>query len=171
MGGPNTRDGVDFFRDLLERVGALEARRPRQVGRDFAALSGPASLASAYRNQWSASLVQGRSFEISSDVQGVVIVEDGQYDIEVYQRGNGTSGTGAWIALALSGDRAALEARESGFFTHDHSVGVNSFTRSRYMGFLAAEEVITAGPTVGNVGALAFGAGRTIGALYARRIS
>jgi hypothetical protein len=98
--------------------------------------------------------------------------EDGYYDIEACQRGNGVGAPNGYITAALSGDRLALQNRTDGVFKHDHSAANNSYAHTGYLGFLPAGSVITVGPPDSTTaGYMLYGANNYLGWLQAKRLS
>jgi hypothetical protein len=134
----------------------------------WAGLTGPASWSSAYKNSWARG-VSGVGLDASSDPTAIIIAQTGQYEVTCMQRGNGSNG--AYLALALNGDRISLQTRPTGIYTHDHSSGFSGYSNGTYIGLLNAGERITAGaPDTGTRDLLIFGSDSVQGALIVKRI-
>lgn len=151
------------------RVAELEELARIQAA--WAIVSGPTSFAANFINNWSRQLSSDDDV-FTTGPQGIILNEDGYYDIEGAQRGNGVSVPNGYVTVALSGDRLALENRTDGVFKHDHSPANNSYSHTGYLGFLPAGSVITMGPPdSGTSGYMYYAAQPYIGWLQARRLS
>jgi len=161
--------------DLRDRMDRLERRRPGGRGggsatplriTGWAAKSGPAAWVSAYKNSWARFEGNTTLLDAGTDPNGILVLANGDYEIHAHQRGASATD---YLGVAINGDRAALEFRAGGVWTHDHSPGGNGFSNSYYMGPLAVGDLITAGGPV--AGGNLFGSATTAGALYVRRIA
>lgn len=149
----------------------FSAWRRTNTGGDWASKGGPTSVPSAYNNVWAKGVDTDGSLDATSNPNGIIIGETGTYEVTMEQRGGGSaSPANDYIGLALSGDRATLEARAGGVYTHDHCPGNNLFSHSRYIGTLNAGEVITGGPPSTSTNMM-YGAATHIGMLTVRRLS
>jgi microcystin-dependent protein len=115
---------------------------------DFGSKGGPASYVSAYRVNFSKSYGYGSSLDWTTYSYGVKVNEGGFYEVRGGQRG----GENNYSALALNGDRPALEGRANGMFGHDHNgaSGAGGWSEGYYIGELYADEIVTFGGASNN---------------------
>lgn len=113
---------------------------------EWASKGGPASISAAYVTNWAKGIDSGGSIDATSDAQGFLIGETGNYEVLLVQRGGPSSTPAAdYVGLALNGDRTVMESRAEGVWTHDHTPGSNMFSTSRYIGLLNSGEKVTGG--------------------------
>jgi len=177
----------EILEDLRSRVGLLERRRQdvRRLAAGFAdqsrrsaewgGKSGPFAYVSPYISNWSRGVDSGGSIDAHSNSYGIMIQEDGVYDISAFHRG---ASPADYAALALGGQREAFENRSNptdgspmvGVWTHDHAAGANNGSVSHYLGQMYAGDFVTAGAYTGGTGIQQTSAAST-GAIMVRRIS
>jgi hypothetical protein len=132
---------------------------------DWAGKAGPTSWSSAYKNIWSKGAGSSKSINHSLYNYGLLINETGYYEVLAGQR---SSGGDCFVGISVNGDRAVLETRTDGIWSHDHSLSSQQWTQSYYIGLLNKDEIISAGgPTSTN---LTFAAAGYAGFLTIKRI-
>lgn len=156
--------------------GGLPAGWYIEESKEWAVLGGPmghtGAPGGAYACTWakgvtSASPTLNPFNTFAGSVHGVTVGMSGQYEVVGRQR---AASVNAYIALALNGDRAALENRAEGVFDHDHAGIVDGFTTSHYIGALLRGEIVTMGPPPGQGGTMRYGASTFNGTLTVRRL-
>lgn len=140
---------------------------PAQPWKDWGFKSGPVSWAAAQKVNWSRGLDSGGSIDAESDVNEILILADGIYDVRAVQRGTTSSD---YITLGLNGDRLTLENRLGGVFTHDHAAGANNYSTATYFGQLLAGESITAGANAAG-GGMVYASSSITGSIIINRVS
>ena len=108
---------------------------------DWGFKEGPAILAKAYTNAWTAGGGSGDSIDCTSNTEGCEITQDGLYEVMCRQRGS----SGAMIGIGLDGNRDILEDDPNAMWNHDHTAGASSYTQSNYIGNLDAGSLVTCG--------------------------
>lgn len=130
---------------------------------DWAAKSGCSSWSAMFRSVWAKGAGSGKSIDHNFSTTGMMILQDGYYEIHLQQRSTGAGDN--YVGIGLDGRRADLEDRVDGVWTHGHSTYGNEFCDSYYIGKLYRGDIITGG---GNTSAnLMFG---TTGAYGIMRI-
>lgn len=185
MGIRSPRTFDELLRYIQEEL-ALQARRRSSVTRDdidalnlrlnrseeWAAKGAPLSFVRDYTNRWGKGIDSGGTLDADESTDWIRVNEAGVYHARAVQRGTGVNTDSAYLTLALDGNRAALENRADGMFTHDHAVGNRAYSESEYLGFLPAGSVITAGASSSSVqNLLTYGSSTNIGSIMVRRIS
>ena len=134
-----------YFTDL-ETVGIATSASTYDIMTKghWAGKFGPTSYNAPHIVNYTSGRGYGNSLDFTTYGTGLLVKVTGQYEVRAVQRGNGSGNP--YIALAINGDRAALEGRTSGIFTHDHTVDTGQYTESSYIGLLNSGELITAGP-------------------------
>jgi hypothetical protein len=105
---------------------------------------GPVSWNSAYKNNWDNGGGSGGDIDCTSNSQGCIINYTAIYEVDCYQRANGTGSL--YVGLGINGDRSAIEGRSNSMWTHDHSEIDGKFSESHYIGKLSSGELVTCGP-------------------------
>lgn len=115
---------------------------------DFAAKQGPNAFGQAYQMQWAKGYGFGTSLSWTYSNYGIYVNETGYYEIRAAQRGAENN----YSALGLSGNRATLEGRANGIWSHDHNgaSGGGGWSESYFLGQLNAGEFVTFGPASNN---------------------
>lgn len=115
---------------------------------DFAAKQGPNAFGQAYQMQWAKGYGYGTSLSWTYSNYGIYVNETGFYEIRAGQRGAENN----YSALGLSGNRATLEGRANGIWSHDHNgaSGGGGWSESYFLGELIAGEFVTFGPPSNN---------------------
>jgi hypothetical protein len=111
-----------------------------------AAKEGPTSLISAYKNRWAKGFGLGTSLDWSTYDYGIQVKDTGVYEVWATQR---STGADSFIGISINGDRTTLEDRTNGIWSHDHSNVPAGWTKSYYLGYLNASEIISAGSPSG----------------------
>lgn len=132
----------------------------------FGAKSGPTGLAAAYRNTWGKGYGAGTGIDATSYNDGIMITDDGFYEVIAAQRSDGTN---VYIGIGINGDRTTPEGRASGIWSHDHAAVSGGWTKSYYMGILYSGEKITAGSS-GSTAGLQYSTAGYAGFLTVKRI-
>jgi hypothetical protein len=116
---------------------------------DFAGKAGPAAYIAPYRMQWQKGFGIGTSLDWSTNSQGIVVKETGYYEV----RGGHRGAENNFSALALNGDRASMETRAEGIWSHEHAgaSGSNGWAESYYLGILYINEIVTFGGAANNM--------------------
>lgn len=177
MTTPTRRTARGQALDVQERLTLLERRLARGFGspvwQDWAAKGGPTLNVTDYVNGWAKGVDAGMTLDATSNVQGILIGTDGVYEVTAEQRGGdvGAGDASSFLCLALAGNRGALETREGGIFSHDHTSSAYSFSTSRYIGPLLAGELITAGPPSTYATRMVYAGATVNGTIWVRRIS
>lgn len=142
---------------------------------EWAGRSGPNSYISPWMLGWARGITNAGSTMHTGTENGIRIGVTGDYECRVVVRG-GNSSPNDYVALALSGDRSALETQSNnqsimvGVWNHSHSAAYNNYTESNYLGRLTAGDLLTAGPPDGGT-TIQIGSDAFIGSLTVRRIS
>lgn len=167
-------DGTDWegqvnrsITSLRSRVSSLERNSGSLSAADWGGKAGPSAYVSPYKTRWTKGIDGGGSVDANTSTDGVRITADGIYEVV---GGIRVTAAAAFAALALNGDRDALESRANGLYTHDHGSSPEGYSNSRYLGRLMADELITLGTTDSGV-ALAYRPGSVSGFLQVRRIA
>ena len=116
---------------------------------DFAGKEGPAVYISPYKVQWQRGFGFGTSLDWSTNSQGIVVKETGYYEVRAGQRGAENN----FSALSLNGDRATMENRVEGIWSHEHAgaSGANGWSESYYLGILYVNEIVSFGGAANNM--------------------
>lgn len=131
---------------------------------------GPSSFIASYKNAFAVGRGYGDSMDFSTYNYGIEIKVTGQYEVRATQRGKGTGSP--YVAVAVNGDRSALENRTSGIWTHDHTPDLEQFSEASYIGLLNAGEIITAGQSTSVADTnISYGANSYNGTLIIKRLS
>jgi microcystin-dependent protein len=139
---------------------------------DWASLGGPMAhtgdTGGPYACSWFKGVSAGKPGGLNPfGSKGVTIGEYGLYECFARQRG---AVANAYICLALSGNREALENRTDGMYDHDHTAAADNFSTSHYIGYLEAGLVVTMGPQSGQGGTMRFGNQPILGTLTVKRL-
>jgi hypothetical protein len=156
------KDGVTLLTSESTNVSSLLAREYAWGGK-----SGPSSWSSAYINIWNFGKHSGTGIDATTYTDGVMITESGVYEVRTGQRASGTGND--YVGIGVAGNRATLEGRLEGMWSHDHSSNTSTWTQSYYIGPLYAGEKITSG-SPGSGAALVYGTDNAYGYLSVRRL-
>lgn len=112
---------------------------------EFGYKEGPASYSSVYKCNWNLGYHVGSSINATSNNQGLIINNAGDYLLEYHHRSASTS-YNVYGCVGVNGDRSVIENRNSGMWTHDHAQGIGQHIHSRYLGPMNVNEFVTGGP-------------------------
>lgn len=116
----------------------------------WAVKSGPLSFVSAYRNSWNYGYSSDSDMYDATPSDGIEVLEEGIYEIEAAQRGDGSSNS--FVALSIDGDAAELRGRPNSQTYNDHTETLDDFSVAGYIGPLYAGDLVCAGNSMTGAG-------------------